>query len=776
MRLAILAASTYANNQKLRELPQVEAELDVLGQRLTEPDAGFVVHIFSAQRGLAEGIEQLAQTFHEPIESLLFYFCGYAVVSDDRGPALLLDGERLSSLSVKRLRRLLAQLSPSALAILDTVSAFATEPAPREVVAALSLTLQSDESSLHQLLANRPLHSDLSSRSPFTSLVELVLDWQSNADGLSPEALHAAMRSEEALFSELPAVHYVAGSEPFHILHPGYRPVFSMPAPAGPMLDSADALERADALAAAGDYDNALVEYTVALGELGPGPSPRHSSLYVKIGVALRTVGRAQDALAYFDAALGIDEKNTAALSGAAELRAEARDADAALPLLERWLAIEPNALPAAGLAAKLLSESRRFTELARLYERVLPRVTEASVAVELSLDFAALCQDTLADPDRATAALEHAAKLAPNELRVREPLIGLCEARGDFERALTHVLAALRVSAPEPERYRAALRLFEKCHRPDGAWNAACVLEELGDADINESLLASTRRPEGLLPARGRIGDDEWSKKLFCSDRNELADELFTVLGEAAVEVGLETARRKRRLPLLDPNSAQDPEKSTATIAKTLLWTAKLLGLAVPRLYVSTELRGELFAPPERQPTLIASKSLGSGLELAELSFLWGRHLAFLRPEHRLTLYFPNVAELSELIIAALSLGGATELPFKKLDGDAKLFARGLKRHLSPQQLTRLKAVAERIRAHQAPHVALSWTRAVEMSTSRAGLLASGNLEIAAKMSERFPLGMQLSPAEQLSDLMAWCVSADYAALRERLGVNVTS
>ncbi len=776
MRLAILAASTYAHNQKLRELPQVEAELDVLGQRLTEPDAGFVVHIFSAQRGLAEAIEQLAQTFREPVEELLFYFCGYAVVSDERGPALLLDGERLGSLSVKRLRRLIAQLAPHALAILDTVSPFENEPPPQDVVGALYSALQSDESSLHQLLASRPLRSDLTGRSPFTSLVELVLDWQSNSEGLSAEGLYTAMRSEESLFAELPAVHYAPSFQPFHLLHPGFKPSFSMPAPAGPALDSADSVERADALADAGDWENALVEYTVALGQLAAQPGPAHTALYAKIGAALRAVGRREDALAYFDAALAIDERHAAALRGAAELRAEANDVEAALKLLGRWLTVEPNALPAAELAAKLLSEAGRWDELARLYEFVLPRASEANVAVALSLELAAICRDQLGDPGRAFGPLERAAQLAPNELRLREPLIELCESRGDFEHALTHVLAALRVCAPEPDRYRAALRLFEKCQRPDGAWNAACVLEELGEADINESLLASTRRPEGLLPARGRIGEEEWKKKLFCSERNELADELFALLGEAAVEVGLETARRKRRLPLLEPGTEQDPEKSTATIAKTLLWTAKLLGLGVPRLHVLPDLRTELAAPPEREPTLIANKSLGSGLELSELCFLWGRHLAFLRPEHRLGLYFPSVPELTEFILAALSLGGSPQLPFKKLEGDAKLFARGLKRHLSPQQLAQLKSLSERFPLQQSPQVALSWTRAVEMSTSRAGLLASGNLEIAARMSERFPLGMQLSPGEQLSDLMAWCVSDDYATLRERLGVTVTS
>ena len=108
MRLAILATSAYAQTDKLTELAEVTWHVDGLAQRLTEPDAGYTVYVSAAERGLAEQVEQLMAdaSQSEPIEALLFYFAGYAVVSDERGPALLLDGERLSTLSLRRLRRL----------------------------------------------------------------------------------------------------------------------------------------------------------------------------------------------------------------------------------------------------------------------------------------------------------------------------------------------------------------------------------------------------------------------------------------------------------------------------------------------------------------------------------------------------------------------------------------------------------------------------------------------------------------------------------------------
>src|SRR5262249_33241820 len=156
---------------------------------------------------------------------------------------------------------------------------------------------------------------------------------------------------------------------------------------------------------------------------------------------------------------------------------------------------------------------------------------------------------EKLSDPARATAALERAAALNPGDAAVRLRLSGLCEDSGDFARALSHLLLALRAEPRNVAGYRRATRLFDKCGRPDGAWNAACVLEVLGEADVNESLLADAHRPEGLLPVKESLTDEHWAKRSLSPDHDGGLHAIFSALGDALVEVGLETARRKRRL-----------------------------------------------------------------------------------------------------------------------------------------------------------------------------------------------------------------------------------
>jgi len=775
MRLAIIAASSYVRCRTLAELLHTGPEVDLLSQRLSEPDARFTVHVLPAERGLSERMEQLVASVSKPIEALLVFFAGYAVVSDERGPALLLDGDRLGGLSLRRMRRLISQSSPSSLVVLDTISPPTERKRPNEVVRMLNEVLRGGEAGVHVLAANRPDEAAMLGPSPFTSLLALMLDWHPGTVALSPEGLFAAMRAEESLFSQIPSAELFAAPTTFELLAPSAPPIVSIPPPSVARPEPSDRAEaRADAFVSGGDISAALAEFAEALDRLGPAPSVRHPALYSKIAATLRLAGRDGDALAYYDAALEIDGGLPAALQGAAELRAATGDQAAALTLLERLLTVDPNATEARKLARDLLTQAKRWERLAALDELLLARASDPAVIVELALELSVLCREALKAPDRARAALERAAALSPEDARVRQPLVDLCEKRGELVAALVHQRVQIRAEPRNAGAYRVALRLFERSGQADGAWNAASVLEVLGEADINESMLAGTHRPDGLLAVRDSLSDLHWKKGVFRDERDGPVDELFALLGDGVLEVGLETARRKRKLVLLDASTEQDPNTSTTTVAKTLAWAARLLGIPVPKLHVRPELSTAFLVAPAREPTLLVSKTLGSGLTLPQLAFLWSRQLVFLRPEHRPIALFPSVPELAALLLAMLSLGGVAQLPFKKLDGDAKLFARGLKRHLSRDALGRLESGAQKFPLREATQRMLAWARAVELGAGRAGLLACGDLELAVKTTRAFPLSGLAETEDQVGDLLAYSVSEEYAALRQHLGVAV--
>lgn len=599
MRIAVIAASSYAASRQLPELPSAEADLDILAQRLAEADAGFTVHALRAERDLVDRVEAVLGGVPAPVHELLFYFAGYLVLSEERGPALLLDGERVGTFALRRLRRLLSEKAQNAFVVLDTTVAFESAGAAKDAVAALGAGLSGPDVRAHRLLASR-LEAGATGRSPCTSLFELVLDWHAvKSTPLGADALFEAMRAEASMFAELAAVEYLPGQEAFEVLKakPGMVP------------------------------------------SLPPAPPP----------------------------------------------------------------SIAPVARPS----------------------------TE--------------------DKTRALAAGGAAAE------------------SGDLGRALDEVIKLVRTDPRAPEPYRVLVDLFQRAGRADGAWNAACALDALEAADVNESLLASSHRPEGLLPAGEVLREFEWQRKLLCLERDADVDGFLGAFADVTLAVGLETARRKKRVRVLDSATEHDLEKSTTTLARTLLWSSRLLGFQKPRLHVLDSVPGDLAVAPLPEPTLLAARSLGTGLAPAELAFLWARCLVMLRPEHRvLTLLEPP--ELESLARAAMALG-SPESAGRALGSDAKLFVRAWKRHLRAPELQSLGTLARRLSPEALPSQFGNWTLAVERAAARAGLLACGNLELALRMVERFPTGGDRSAGD---DLLVFSVSTEYAALRERLGVSV--
>jgi hypothetical protein len=606
MRLAILAASSYAGSDKVAELPTSEVDLDLLGQRLGEQDAAFTVHIFRAERGLVEAVDQVIAETSEPIDELLFYFLGYAVVSDERGPALLLAGDRLGTLSLKRLKRVLTEKAKRSLAVLDLSIAFDPEADPGAANHTLASALV-DSTTPVSLLASSKQEVG-TGRSPFTSMVELVLDWHSvNSAQLSSESLYGAMRAEEPMFAELRAVEHFPGSEPFVLLR-GSGPA-SVPPPTSRPPPPEDTFQ---------------------------APAP--------------------------------------------------------------------------------------------------PTEEERSAFLE-----------------QGRAALESA----------------------EIDTAIDAFRKALAVTPRDANVYRSLLSAFERAGRPDGRFHAASVLDVLGAADVNESLLASAHRPEGLPPALGVLSEEDWKKKLLCVERDAELDAVFAALDKATLAVGMETVRRKRRTPVLEPSTEQDLEKSTTTLARTLAWSARLLGFVRPRFHVLESVNGVgLAVAPVEEPTLLASRALGSGLSLSELVFLWSRALVLLRPEHRALALFTGPKELETLLLAVVALGA--DGPRRGLDSDAKLITRSLRRHLRGPALETATEAAKRVRGAELETRLSAFKKSVALAGARAGLLSSGNLELAIELTERFA-DPDAGPVEdQVADLFRFSVSAEYAALRERIGVAV--
>ena len=317
-------------------------------------------------------------------------------------------------------------------------------------------------------------------------------------------------------------------------------------------------------------------------------------------------------------------------------------------------------------------------------------------------------------------------------------------------------------------------LRHFERKGDLDGAYRAALCLDALGEADINESMLVTTHRPDGLQAVRATLSYADWNERLCSGLREPGVTAVLRSIAPALPHVGFQHARRQRRAVELPDDARQELEKSTTTLAKTLHWASRLLCVPTSELYLLPEVAGKLGLVPGAEGLRVAcERSLGSGFSLPELVFLWARELSFARPEEQALCYFQGATELSQLLQAALAVGGATSM--RSIDSDAKRIASTLKREVRGQALEALQAAATHLSPNDVRRAAAHFARSAELVAGRVGLVASGHLEQALALSERFP-GARISPlSERRADLLRFTVSADLGQIRAALGVALS-
>jgi len=691
MRLAIVAASSYEANGQVPPIPNAEVDVELFGRRLAEPDAGFTVHAFDAERGLPEGIEQLTKSLGGRARSLVFYFWGYALLSKERGPALLLDGPKLAPFTLARLRRLLSEVTDEALVVIDATLAEGSEGAPLDVVRAMGGALSSGGSNVSSLLAVRPHDRRVQQGPPpFTGLVQMILDAQTGSpSALTPESLFRAMQAEEVMFADIPAAGCFLAQNDFVVV-PGVAP--SIAPPNAPLIRRYQDTE----------------EVTSKRAITAPPPPPAPLPLRVTP-----------------------PPPPPPAPSPLREGPPPPPPPPAPLPPRGGPLVPPPPPLP---------QREAPPPPPAPLPLRVVPPPPPAPL------------------PQR---------EAPPPPPPVRSP-----SAPPQTVRASAAPSPQQRGHAPDdPEGYRFLLRHFEKKGEVDAAYRAALCLDALGEADINESLLVTTHRPEGLQTVRGMLSYADWNERLCSGVAQPETNALLRSIAPALSRVGFQHVRRHRRDSALPDDARQELDKSTTTLAKTLHWASRLLCVPVGELYVLSEFPGSLGLVPDAERPLVAcARSLGSGFSLPELVFLWARELSFARPEEAALCYFPSASELSQLMLAALAVGGATSM--RSIDGDAKRLASALKREVRGAALDALNAAARRIDPQAVGRLAADFMRASELTAGRVGLVASGHLELALALSERFPRGRVTQAAERRADLLRFTVSPELGQIRAALGV----
>ncbi len=386
---------------------------------------------------------------------------------------------------------------------------------------------------------------------------------------------------------------------------------------------------------------------------------------------------------------------------------------------------------------------------------------------------------------DQRTLALER--RIKSLEARIQELEYELAEARAHVpvEIDLSDLQPARAVPDDDPvelqrrlrhdprdvESLHALFRVSAKAGDLDRKWCTAHVLTFLGAANQEERDCYETHKTSGLIRPGTALTRDGWRRLLFHGEQEILPGDILAVVAPAVLLGRVSALRRDKLLPTLDPNTRQDPARSTVQAVRAFSWAASILGMMAPQLFTAPDLPITVEMVPGLPPVSRLGRACLSGRKPQELAFLAGRHLSYYREEHFVRMLMPSIADLEDILLAALSIGNPGLPLTAAVKARVSPIAKAIEPVLEPATVDHLRGYFLRFVEEGGRTNLQRWASFVDRTCARAGLLLANDLKAAFDM-----LSLE-SPAfaeEWMDDLLSFAVSERYGKLRRQIGIAV--
>jgi tetratricopeptide (TPR) repeat protein len=431
----------------------------------------------------------------------------------------------------------------------------------------------------------------------------------------------------------------------------------------------------------------------------------------------------------------------------------------------EEVLDMDPSRLDAFERIVRLHTEQKDWQALERAYRRMLARVKDnRSLQKALFHQLGLVYRDRLADADASIEAFGAAAKLDPDDAEIRKSLTELYVIVNKLDEAVARLTECLKRNGVDPELYQELYELFLRQHAYDRAWCAVNVLEGLRTLTQEQASFHTYYSPMPLSSVPGQLVPDAWRTHLLHPELDPGTTAIFAIVTPAM-------ARLRQNQTLGEPFGPHCSRMAQGVI-EAVRNAAEILGMPPPALYVGNMTGNAPFAPAlAPHPALYVSIPAIEARAPESLAFVIGKRLAELRPELLARSFFPTVAELAGVLATAVRIVKGERAP----DPATAQIEAGLTQVMMPQEREQLRMIIMRATAEAAKLDVKLWSRLVDLSSSRAGLLLAGHAEIARREMLREPqTPTDYSPKEKTEALFRFAVSREYAELRGAIGVAI--
>jgi tetratricopeptide (TPR) repeat protein len=457
-------------------------------------------------------------------------------------------------------------------------------------------------------------------------------------------------------------------------------------------------------------------------------------------------------------------------------LRDEVKDENAALAAFERALELNPRLVAAFSAIEEILSRQKRWGDLEQAYVRMVQRLPKTPDAAQARLalwkTLGDLYRNVLRNEESARLAYQVVVKADPNDVQAAELYAELAaRVPGQEHEAIAAYRQLVRASPKPAKAVSALVGLLAARKEYDRAFTAAQVVTFLlGGATSEEQQVVVRLRKMARDQAGRALDDDGWSSLLHERLKGPLAD-IMTLLALHARPMFVQSLKD---LGLNPKKDEVETEGSLLFFANVFKYVTRTLGLRTVRLFRRDEVPSRLQLVSTEPVGLVVADSMFEERPKKELNFLLGKALAFARPELFMARLMPH--DQLDLIFQAACSAGTSKFVVTADPHQVEKLKRTLEKTL-PENVTKntLKMLARKYTQVQHAGDVRGYMDSAELTANRVGTLLAGDLDVVRKMvtTEKAQVS-KLRDETQLRDLALFCLSEEYAALRERLGLTV--
>ena len=418
----------------------------------------------------------------------------------------------------------------------------------------------------------------------------------------------------------------------------------------------------------------------------------------------------------------------------------------------------------------KILSARQEWGLLEQNYRAMIARAKDLNPQIRLVLwrNLAELYRRVMKSVDNAIMAYEVIQKLEPGKPEDVAILAELYAEKPEHRAKAIQMEHDVLTSVENPVGPIHKLRKLYHAQREFDAVYVLCsVLSFLKEADAEEQKIREYLA-QGVPPkATQRLIDDQW-QLLYHKDLMNPVGTLATWLYRSVPEQFTSPAKNLG----LRPKDQVDWRSSTLLFANMMRYAAKMLNVQAVELFFKPGSMEAMQIAPSQPPALVVGEKseLRQGATQQAVLYHAGRALAYVRPE----MFLPRVIPGDDLRDVLL--------------GMCLVYNRGLQHNGDPQAVEKWTQQFERLpsqilkRLQQPARLAYpelvqgrgleAYAAAVEITASRAGLVACGDLASAVQgVTEGGPGASSLPTRTRVKELVLYAVSREHLQIRKIIG-----